>query len=275
MKHTLADLAEALAAQSANAPEDEADLLHFYHRLFALLAQQQAALELDLSKHLADFSRKQWLRSGEPALRFEWLGLAPSTFHPWVEQVAALLRERVPECQAPTPEESVELAARYYHDNTTGKGAAMDALMQSALTPWLWEAAAQLTPHLPLDEWLRGYCPVCGGFPDFEVIVSNKWRRLLCERCAAEWRFPNGVCPFCGEDSPDMLGFYTTEDEVYRIDVCDACGSYIKGVDSRRFEGTLNAVLERFLTPGLDYSAVEQGYTRPEAFEDFAEGDET
>lgn len=268
MSHSLADLAKALAAHIADAPEDEADLLRFYHALFALLAEQQAALSLDFSTHLATFSPKKWLRSGEPALRFEWLELTPDTFHPWLERVAAHLRERLPDLNVPAPEESIALAARYYRDNTTGEGTAMDALMLSALSPWLWEAARQLSPNLPLDEWLRGYCPICGGFPDFETIVSNKWRRLLCERCSAEWRFPNGVCPFCGEETPDMLGFYTTEDEVYRIDVCDACGSYIKGADSRRFEGTLNPVLERLLTPGLDYSAVEQGYTRPEAFEE-------
>lgn len=245
---------------------DLADLLAFYETLLDLLAAQKRHVRLDLTPHLASLDVEQWTTEGRPALAFQWLALEEAEFAPWCRRLAALLRRQLPDLEWPLEGSLVKLARRFYEEGTAGESPSTDVLLLNALAPWLERGAEQLLPHLPVKRWGRGLCPVCGGVPDFEVLISGRTRTLLCARCRAQWPFPVNVCPFCGEDDPDRLGYYASEDEVYRIDVCDRCGHYIKGVDRRRYRGELIPEVERLLTPGLDVWAAQEGYNRPETW---------
>lgn len=265
MYHTAQEtrILRALAAARQQLPE-LADLLAFYETLLDFIAVQKRHVSLDLTPYLASLDVDRWAAKGRPVLAFEWLALNEAEFAPWCRRLAVLLRRQVPELEVPSGRPLVELARRFYEQGTAGEDPATDVLLLNALAPWLERAAEQFLPHLPVRRWGRGFCPVCGGVPDFEVLISGRTRTLLCARCRASWPFPANVCPFCGEDDLDLLGYYASEDEVYRVDVCDRCGHYIKGVDRRRYRGELIPEVERLLTPGLDVWAAQEGYSRPE-----------
>lgn len=253
---------EALAETEAQ-PDDAGDLIPFYRRLLSLIYEKKQSVALDMSPYLQEFDPEAHSDAGTPALKFDWLGLAETDFSEWVHAVAAVLREQLDELTVPADEELVPLAREFYAVGTSEEGVDVDALLHNSLAPWLELAAEQMMPLIDDEEWQRGYCPVCGGYPDFAIVLSQHERRLMCERCRAEWTFPAGVCPFCGEMEPDNLGYYGTPDDVYRVDVCDSCGFYIKGVDTRYYEGDLLPEYERLLTPGLDLMASQEGYARP------------
>lgn len=243
--------------------DDAGDLVPFYHRLLAGIYEKKQALTLEMSPHLQEADVDAHIDAGMPALEFDWLGLPQTNFVEWIHEVAEILREQLEDVTVPADEKLVPLAREFYAVGTTGEGVNVDALLHNSLAPWLELAAEQLAPLIDMDDWQRGYCPVCGGYPDFATVISEQERRLMCERCRAEWTFPAGVCPFCGEMEPDNLGYYGTPDDVYRVDVCDSCGFYIKGVDTRFYEGELLPEYERLLTPGLDLMASQEGYARP------------
>lgn len=253
----------AALADTETHHDDTGDLIPFYHRLLVLIYKKKQTVVLDLPPQPHEFDPDARVEAGKPALEFTWLKLNTTDFGAWVLRVADVLRDQLERLEVPADDELLSLAHEFFDVGTTERGGEVDALLHNALAPWLEVAAAQLIPTLNVDEWKRGYCPVCGGYPDFAVVRSERERRLMCERCRAEWPFPAGVCPFCGEMEPDNLGYYGTPDDVYRIDVCDSCGFYIKGVDARHYSGELLPEYERLLTPGLDLMATQEGYARP------------
>ena len=90
-------------------------------------------------------------------------------------------------------------------------------------------------------------------------------RRLACGLCGTRWRFPRLECPFCRNRNHEKLGFLEVEGpgnvtEGYRVDVCEACGRYIKTLDRRSLVKTVTLELADVLTPELDEAALERGY---------------
>jgi FdhE protein len=111
--------------------------------------------------------------------------------------------------------------------------------------------------------WYRGYCPVCGGGPDFAALDRQGGRRrLLCSRCDSTWTFLRVGCPFCGNQDPRQLGHYPSDDAAYRLNVCESCRRYIKTIDLREASGDPMLEVERVLTVGMDLAAHEAGYQR-------------
>ncbi|MCZ7574845.1 MAG: formate dehydrogenase accessory protein FdhE [Ardenticatenaceae bacterium] len=246
-------------------------LFDFYARLLRRLAARRATLDRDPATLFDAAQAAARLRAGEPQLTFDRLGLQAATFGPWAREVRDLLAERDPglafEAEALDDETALTLARASFEQGTTGDGPALDAIIANALAPWLEQAAALILPRLPLALWRQAYCPICSGAPDFAAIEPDgKHRTLLCERCRAEWPVPVGFCVFCGEDDPTLLGYYSSPDETYRLDVCDRCGHYLKVILRRAAPAALLPA-ERLLTPGLDLLAAEEGYTRPAGWE--------
>ncbi len=81
-------------------------------------------------------------------------------------------------------------------------------------------------------------------------------RRLLCSRCDFEWLFHRSVCPFCGEDGIGKLGYYSSDDGVYRLYNCERCGRYLKTIDLRDLVHPVSLPAERVLTIGMDVAAM-------------------
>ena len=145
---------------------------------------------------------------------------------------------------APGPEEEVLAAA-----------------IHSAMAPFLTAQAEALSELVDQERWRRSYCPICGGRPDFAYLEKEQGGRwLLCSRCDAQWLFQRLECPYCGNLDQDTLAYFTDDEGMYRLHICEQCRSYLKVIDLRRTEEEILLPLERLLTADMDRQGQEKGY---------------
>jgi hypothetical protein len=266
LRHTL-----TAARDEVDEPETR-QLYDFYLRLIQRLAARKASLPTSpLPLPATQAAAAERLSAGQPLADFDAEALASHDFGAWACEVRDLLGERDPglplEADELSAEQALALAEQSYHRGLTGAGPAYDTILANALIPWLERTAEAAQPLLGAAAWEHTYCPVCGGPPDFAALEpGDQERTLLCERCRTEWRVPPDFCVFCGEDDPGHLGYFATEDDTYRVEVCDSCNSYLKVIRRAAHPDALLAA-ERLLTPGLDLLAAEHGYTRPAGWE--------
>src|SRR6185503_13943907 len=133
-----------------------------------------------------------------------------------------------------------------------------------------WLAETRTTP---VGRELAGgerTCPFCGGQPQLSFLQSKESssesgnRDLLCATCLSSWEFRRVVCANCGEERPAKLGyFHSPEFDHIRIEGCDSCQHYIKGIDLTRLGHAVPLVDEIYAAP-LDLWAREHGYTKIE-----------
>lgn len=110
--------------------------------------------------------------------------------------------------------------------------------------------------------WDRGYCPICGSFPELSLLREKEGHRWLrCGFCASQWRFHRGACPFCdSRDSGDIEIFFVEGSEHERVEVCHKCKRYVKGIDTRNLaEEVVREVMDIGLMH-LDAIAQEKGF---------------
>ena len=133
---------------------------------------------------------------------------------------------------------------------------------------WLAESGGR-----PVDRDLeRGEnrCPFCGGRGQVSVLRTREpsaesgGRELLCSTCLTAWPFKRVLCANCDEERPALLGyFHTPAYDHVRIEACDTCKHYIKGVDLTRL-GLAVPVVDEVAAAPLDVWAHEHGYTKIE-----------
>jgi len=133
---------------------------------------------------------------------------------------------------------------------------------------WLGESGGK-----PLDrmfERVDKRCPFCGGMPQVsflqirEATSESGNRDLVCATCTINWSFRRVACAHCGEERPTKLGyFHTPEYDHIRIEACDTCKHYIKGVDLTRL-GFAVPLVDEVAAAALDVWAHEHDYTKIE-----------
>jgi len=130
-----------------------------------------------------------------------------------------------------------------------------------ALHPCLQAFATVLAPLIEDERWYQRLCPVCRGEPDFGFLEGQVGGlRLLCSRCDVVWTYKRGECTFCGNSEKKTFAYYLSEDDVYRLYVCDDCHRYLKVLDGRHTSVKSLLPIQRILTIGMDISARQQGY---------------
>ncbi len=138
-------------------------------------------------------------------------------------------------------------------------------IIQATLQPFLESYAIALKSSIDqsfMEGWRRAYCPVCGGSPDMATLKPEYGARwLLCSRCNTEWLFQRTECPYCGTKEHNQLSFFTDDEQLYRLYVCDHCKHYLKAIDLRKAKTEVLLPLERFYTMDLDSQAKERGYS--------------
>jgi formate dehydrogenase accessory protein FdhE len=133
---------------------------------------------------------------------------------------------------------------------------------------WLAESGGH-----PVDRVLeRGEnrCPFCGGRAQVSLLRTREpsaesgGRELLCSTCLTAWPFKRVLCANCNEERPTALGyFHTPAYDHIRIEACDTCNHYIKGVDLTRL-GLAVPLVDELASAPLDLWAHEHGYTKIE-----------
>jgi len=119
-----------------------------------------------------------------------------------------------------------------------------------------------------LDDWNHGYCPACGSWPAVAEVAGGH-RTLRCSFCSCAWELNTYACIYCGDHGE---GFVTAApDEARkdrRIEVCAACGGYLKTIDVPELSPFPLLSISDIETTDLDVAAMEHGYQRP-ALKDF------
>jgi FdhE protein len=85
--------------------------------------------------------------------------------------------------------------------------------------------------------WHKGYCPLCGSFPELSFLKEKEGQRWLkCSLCGHEWRFMRTRCPFCENDDHEKMELYFVEGREHeRAELCFQCKRYIVNIDTRKF----------------------------------------
>ncbi len=137
----------------------------------------------------------------------------------------------------------------------------LEAIIHATLKPFLVSHSKALLSFVNQERWRREYCPICGGKPDLAFLDKERGARwLLCSRCDTEWLFQRLECPYCANQNQGDLAYFTNDDGVYRLYVCEQCHSYIKAIDLRATKSEVLLPLERVLTLDMDKQAQEKGY---------------
>ncbi len=216
------------------------------------------------------------LKEGLPALRFNDLHLERAALDRAFARILGIFKEyadllgEVPFQQNEPPPQLTNDAVEAWFDRKQLPFAAAtddtaglwwDAIIHATTKPFLDTYAEAAIKTVDQENWRRGYCPVCGGAPDFSFLDNDKGaRRLVCSRCDAEWLFQRLQCPFCDNKEADKLAYFVDSAGTYRLYVCDKCQGYIKAVDLRSSVDPRSPAVERLLTFDLDRQARDQGY---------------
>ncbi len=114
-------------------------------------------------------------------------------------------------------------------------------------------------------------CPFCSGTPQLSMFrgagdraLEGAGRSLQCGTCLTSWPFGRVLCPHCGEDDERTLGyFHSPAFDHVRVEACDTCRHYLKGIDLTRLGIAVPMVDEGASAP-LDAWAADHGYVKIE-----------
>ena len=270
---------EELEAQEGRLPAP----LELYRRILAAQAEAKASLAASPIKSgplsaEAIAPMESGLIAGVPLLSFEKQAVDWAAVQRLLRKVSAIVVEYLEDAAkeaagleslaADLP--ALEKAAQAWYECSPlssfaeAKGVSEELLsfvLQTTLHPFLASNSEALISSIDQELWHRGYCPICGGVPDFAILTKDLGTRwLLCSRCDAEWLFQRLQCPYCGNQDQNTLAYFTDDSELYRLYVCEACRRYIKAIDLRRTGEEILLPLERILTAEMDDQAQEEGY---------------
>ncbi len=111
----------------------------------------------------------------------------------------------------------------------------LEFALTRCIRPFVEKIVERVVPLAEELQWLKGYCPICGSWPEMGFIRAKEGQRWLrCSFCAHEWRFARVACPFCETDDHDKLEILYTEERPFeRAELCHACRRYLVSIDTR------------------------------------------
>jgi FdhE protein len=139
----------------------------------------------------------------------------------------------------------------------------LEMVIAEILKPFAQKRAESL-PSLPEDvQWSKGYCPVCGSWPELSFLEGKEGARWLrCAFCGYEWRYMRVQCPFCETTDQELLELMYLEERPHeRIELCTACKRYVLGIDQRNLAAPLAHEIATMAMIHLDVIAQENDYS--------------
>lgn len=115
-------------------------------------------------------------------------------------------------------------------------------------------------------EWLKGYCPLCGSWPNLSLWRGEGGRRWLhCSFCGHEWTFMRTACPFCESVDQQQLEAIFSEDRPSEAaDVCLVCRRYLLRKDLREDVHEVFPEVAALSMSYLDALVQGEGFRPPE-----------
>jgi FdhE protein len=141
-----------------------------------------------------------------------------------------------------------------------------------ALKPFMVAMEPKAAAAIASMAWHKGYCPVCGTFPDLALLRKSgddnaylkshggqRW--LHCSCCGHEWRFKRNTCPWCENEDHEKLRYLQAEErQNERVDVCDNCKHYFVTIDTRELTDQPDPRVAPLGLVHLDIKAQEENY---------------
>ena len=89
-------------------------------------------------------------------------------------------------------------------------------------------------------------------------------RTLRCSFCAGAWELTSYACIYCAESGDAFVTAAPNEERKdRRVEVCSACGAYLKAIDLPELSPYPLLSITDLETTDLDVAAMEHGYVRP------------
>jgi formate dehydrogenase maturation protein FdhE len=257
------------------------DAVDLHVALLELQRRVQARVPMPWVEFSADWLKRQH-EEGRPLLRFEDIPLDWTEFRLAFRQTADLLKRF--DALEPADHQAIQamsrdghalepLAVRWFNaaaaperlsDVQAPASAvspeALEQVLALAMRPFLERCADVVQQRADFSTWTHPHCPLCGGEPEFAVLVTGGDRVLICGRCTGRWHFDGATCPFCGNDDRSRLPSFSSRDSLYRLYACDACRRYIKAYDARQGGRPVMLAVDSVATLPLDAAAFQRGY---------------
>ncbi|MCF8142989.1 MAG: formate dehydrogenase accessory protein FdhE [Deltaproteobacteria bacterium] len=145
--------------------------------------------------------------------------------------------------------------------------------LKQVFKPYLQWLAHGLARHVEGIAWDRGYCPICGAYPDTSFLKkgeaeqeflmahgSQRW--LHCALCSYEWRLRRIHCPYCGTEDADSLEYLAAKETPHeKVYVCHKCNKYLTCLDTSELIEKPPSDLIPFELLHLDIIARQKGFT--------------
>jgi len=114
-------------------------------------------------------------------------------------------------------------------------------------------------------EWLKGFCPLCGSWPNISFWKGDGGKRWLhCSFCGHEWTFIRTACPFCENSDQQRLESIYSEDRPFEAaDVCLECNRYLLRKDLREEVHDVFPEVTALGMTYLDALVQEKGFRPP------------
>jgi FdhE protein len=200
---------------------------------------------------------RDWLPSGSLSDDLKTLSAYIPSFINSVLSVA-------PPALAEQADASDEALLRYWSDRSDHQFFAKAFLQPYA--QWLVQSGALARDSSRAEN----RCPYCFGKPQVSFLYVTEAgsesgnRNLVCATCLSRWEFRRVVCASCGEERPFKLANFQSDEYAHvRIEACETCRSYLKGIDLTRF-GFAVPLVDDVATAALDLWATEQNYKKIE-----------
>jgi len=197
---------------------------------------------------------------------------------PVLKQEAGRLRSRIDE-DSTSPAAWLEMLVRNEKDPLRAlaeelglEQETMRFALEQVFKPFLQWLADNLARHVEEIRWDRGYCPICGAYPNTSYLKRGEERQeylsahgarrwLHCSLCSYEWRLHRIVCPYCGNQDADLLEYFAAEESAHeKVYVCHRCSRYLTCMDTSEMIETPWSDLIPFELLHLDILAHTKGF---------------
>jgi FdhE protein len=136
-------------------------------------------------------------------------------------------------------------------------------VLSQLVKPFAQKQAESLVPLPENLQWHKGYCPICGSWPEMGFLEGKEGRRWLrCSFCRHEWIYMRTKCPFCESEDQDKLEILFSEDrKSERAELCYSCMKYLVSIDLRDLVYDVVRETAPLGLVYLDVLAQEQGFS--------------